>query len=238
MRASHAAEDRTCVLYSLADLGNDPDLGQWVAEAIPAVIAPGTWDGKGVLRYYGPKNILLVCHTPAVQAKVSSFLQDVRKCLPRGNGKHLAASKPPAGDADAGVISAAYRTTSLVPAPQSVPGSNSSYPVPALTRPPKHLFHFIIRYEGEGIVDNNVVKAIKAQYQADNKKDKEEKEPSPTPSARTSASAPDPLVAPTVAPSLSGTSPTKEDKKAGKPDKEESKEDKKAGKPDKEDQVP
>jgi hypothetical protein len=27
---------------------------------------------------------------------------------------------------------------------------------------PKHLFHFIIRYEGEGIIDSNVVKFAKA----------------------------------------------------------------------------
>ena len=38
-----------------------------------------------------------------------------------------------------------------------------SYPVPAPARPPKHLFHFIIRYEGNGVVDENVVKAVQAQ---------------------------------------------------------------------------
>src|SRR5262249_5950521 len=27
-------------------------------------------------------------------------------------------------------------------------------------RQPKHLFHFIIRYEGEGVIDNNVAKVM------------------------------------------------------------------------------
>src|SRR5262249_50653316 len=41
-----------------------------------------------------------------------------------------------------------------------------TYLVPNPARSPKHLFHFIIRYEGEGIVDSNVVEAIKAQNSA------------------------------------------------------------------------
>src|SRR5438309_2051545 len=48
-----------------------------------------------------------------------------------------------------------------------------TYPVPAASRAPKHLFHFIIRYEGEGIVDGNVADVLKAQL---GKKEKEEKE--------------------------------------------------------------
>ena len=34
--------------------------------------------------------------------------------------------------------------------------------MPFTAQTPKHLFHFIIRYEGEGIVDANVVKFAKA----------------------------------------------------------------------------
>jgi hypothetical protein len=40
---------------------------------------------------------------------------------------------------------------------------NAVYPVPPPARQPKHLFHFIIRYEGAGIIDSNVVKFMKAQ---------------------------------------------------------------------------
>jgi hypothetical protein len=35
--------------------------------------------------------------------------------------------------------------------------------VPRPVKQPKHLFHFIIRYEGDGIVDENVADVIKAQ---------------------------------------------------------------------------
>jgi hypothetical protein len=38
----------------------------------------------------------------------------------------------------------------------------SGYPVAAPLKQPKHLFHFIIRYEGEGLIDANVVKFAKA----------------------------------------------------------------------------
>jgi hypothetical protein len=38
----------------------------------------------------------------------------------------------------------------------------NAYPVPPPPALPKHLFHFIIRYEGEGIIDQNVVKFAKA----------------------------------------------------------------------------
>lgn len=42
-------------------------------------------------------------------------------------------------------------TTSLPPSPPN--GSGSSYPIPAPLAQPKHLFHFVIRYEGDGLSD-------------------------------------------------------------------------------------
>ena len=39
-----------------------------------------------------------------------------------------------------------------------------NYPVPPQHKSPKHLFHFIIRYEGEGIIDSNVVDLFKNMY--------------------------------------------------------------------------
>src|SRR5690348_6564748 len=56
--ATGDAQEHTCVIYSLAELGEGSDLGKWIAETIPEVIEPGTWKGQGVLRYYAPKNIL------------------------------------------------------------------------------------------------------------------------------------------------------------------------------------
>jgi hypothetical protein len=46
-----------------------------------------------------------------------------------------------------------------------MPEASTAYPVPAQARSPKHLFHFIIRYEGEGLVDDNIVKAMKVYNQ-------------------------------------------------------------------------
>src|SRR5438552_622644 len=38
--------DLTCAVYALAELADDPNLGKWIAETIPAVIQQGTWYGN------------------------------------------------------------------------------------------------------------------------------------------------------------------------------------------------
>src|SRR5207244_8912884 len=45
--------------------------------------------------------------------------------------------------------------------PQAMP-----YAVPPPVGRPKHLFHFIIRYEGEGIIDSNVAELYKSMNKA------------------------------------------------------------------------
>jgi hypothetical protein len=167
------------VVYSLDELGTDPDFGAWVAETIPEVIAPGTWKGPGVLRFYAPRNILVVSHTAAVQTQVRGFLTDVKKSLPRGEERRHALKTPPR---DQAVAPAEYLTSLPVKASDPVPEQPRAYPVPAPGRPPKHLFHFIIRYEGQGIIDNNVVQALKTQYGAASK-EAESKESGATPAA-------------------------------------------------------
>jgi hypothetical protein len=149
--------EQTCVIYSLSDLGDDPELCKWIAETIPEVIEPGSWnahrdaDPGKTLHYYAPKKILVIYHTAAVQAKVDAFLKDLKKSV--------AASAP---DPRHGVAPAEYRESASTPA-AAAPDSSVSYSVPPPVRPPKHLFHLIVRYEGDGIVDENVVKMIKAQ---------------------------------------------------------------------------
>jgi hypothetical protein len=204
---SSDSDDLTCVAYSLADLGNDPDLGKWVAETIPEVIAPGTWKGKGVLRYYAPKKLLVVYHNAATQARVDAFLKSVKKSLPAANEKTIAAAN--GVPACVCVRTAPVCETAVVPADFRVPGKvrgfttfadpSSSYPVPASATRPKHLFHFIIRYEGEGIVDDNVVKAMKTQFQGK----KREKGPDPlvgSPSSASGGSISVPTASPYVSP--------------------------------------
>jgi hypothetical protein len=159
--------DQSYKIYSLDDFGSDPGLCEWIAQTIPDVIAAGTWKGPGVIRYYPPKNILVVCHTPAVQAQVDGFLKDVKKSLPEPTKARTAAPKSPASFRE--VVPIVYDQPNLPKKVQSkrVPEQNLSYPVPAQPKAPKHLFHFIIRYEGEGIVDDNVVKAMKDYYRAE-----------------------------------------------------------------------
>jgi hypothetical protein len=40
--------------------------------------------------------------------------------------------------------------------------NHSGYLLPTATKPPKHLFHLIIRYEGDGVINQNVVDVCKS----------------------------------------------------------------------------
>jgi hypothetical protein len=143
--------------YSLADMGDDPKLGAWIAEMLPQVVQPGTWNigeapQRRVLSYYAPAKMLLVYHTPAVHDEIDEFLRGIKKSLPATT----ATARAP------GFFGLA-QTQFVVPAahvePAPAPGG---YPVPAQTAQPRHLFHFIIRYEGDGVIDRNVVDFTKA----------------------------------------------------------------------------
>src|SRR5262249_48898430 len=157
--ATSDAQERICTIYALAELGEDSDLGKWIAETIPEVIEPGTWKGQGALRYYAPKNILVVYHTPAVQAKVDGFLKNVKKSLPA-----VKAGKPTAAKTSSPqqtIVPTGHHVPALLKTSTPEPEPRLGYAVPAPVKAPKHLFHFIIRYEGEGIIDDNVVKFLK-----------------------------------------------------------------------------
>src|ERR1700722_12163330 len=121
-----------CKVYSLADLGDD-SLGPWVAETIPAVIEPETWNqgnAKCTLRYYAPRQTLVVYHTAEVHEKVQAFLSEVRKKPSQPGDRCVKAHAEPT------VVRASY----ITPCP-SAKGSSPivSYPVPAPLQQPKHL---------------------------------------------------------------------------------------------------
>jgi hypothetical protein len=221
------SQERTYTIYSLAELGEDADLGKWIAETIPDVIEPGTWKGQGVLRYYAPKNILVVYHTPAVQAKVDGFLKNVKKSLPATKAGKATAAKT--STQQQMVVPASYRAPALLKASTPAPEQQLGYAVPAPVKAPKHLFHFIIRYEGEGIIDDNVVKFMKAQYQAGKQGKDQSASPVTTgcaigPVTSYSTTPPSPVVVPSCAPSTAATpsgTTTQDDKKADKKDKED-----------------
>jgi hypothetical protein len=137
-----------CKVYSLSDLGDDPKICKWIAETIPEMIQPVSWKQADVkISFYAPSKILVINNTPAVHAQVEEFLQSMRKSVTQ----HKAMP---------GVMQAQFTPDA---APRAfVPTGPSGYPVPTSAQSPKHLFHFIIRYEGAGIIDSNVVKMIKA----------------------------------------------------------------------------
>jgi hypothetical protein len=151
--AASTAAGTTCKIYSLADLGDDPNLGNWIADTIPQMIQPGAWngvDGKSKLSYFAPGKVLVINQTAAVHTQVEEFLKNLKKSLPEQTTVRR----------DVQVTPAQYVVPSVTP-------MQAGYPVPAVTPAPKHLFHFIIRYEGEGIIDENVVKFAKALSQVE-----------------------------------------------------------------------
>ncbi len=159
--------ESTCKIYQLSHLGADPSLGKWISETIPAVIEPGTWakggsDGNRALTYYAPGKILVVSHTPAVQEKVAAFLKDIKNSLPK---EQRAASKLRNKlSNEQTVIPAKFTVCNPVQSAEPVSASACPYPVPAPVSRPKHLFHFIIRYEGDGIIDDSVAGVMKEYY--------------------------------------------------------------------------
>jgi hypothetical protein len=157
-------KDATYKVYALGDLGDDANFGKWIAETIPQVIQPETWKdgGPGVISYYAPSKILVISHTAAVHAEVDGFLKNMQKAIPQE--KHGTAAKVVKPAATAGVVQAKYAVPNVLQTSDAVP--LNPYPVPQQAQQPKHLFHFIIRYEGEGLIDANVVNFFK--YYGDN----------------------------------------------------------------------
>ena len=177
-------------IYSLNDFGSDPGLCEWIAKTIPEVIAVGNWNSPATISYYAPKNILVVSHTSTVQAQVETFLKNVKKSLPETTKAR--ASAPKSHTSGNEVVPAAYHEPGLRKAAKPTSQPTPSYPVPAQAKPPKHLFHFIIRYEGEGIVDDNIVKAMKDYYRVMQQAGQMTTAPAPTPDTPSAPSPPTP----------------------------------------------
>ena len=151
--ADRAATSPSCKVYSLAELGDDPKLCKWIAETIPEMIQPASWKQRDAkLSYYAPSKILVINNTPTVHAQVDDFLQNLRKTLPQKAAARI----------DSQVMPAQFPLQDSSRPVGSVQTGPASYPVPMSPVGPKHLFHFIIRYEGEGIIDANVAKFAKA----------------------------------------------------------------------------
>jgi hypothetical protein len=172
---STADAGMVCQIYSLSGLGDE--FGQWVSMTLPQLIEPGSWTCP--CSYYAPGKVLIVKHSPAVHVEVAAFLKNVTRAIAENNKSPAVTQVPgamntfisgltPAGtfkpdlDVNTAAVAPQY---SAPPGKASRPEQNdgSSYPIPATRKQPKHLFHFIIRYEGAGIIDSTVADVIKAQ---------------------------------------------------------------------------
>jgi hypothetical protein len=152
-----------CITYHLGELADDPAFATWIAETIPCVIQPGTWHAegkssaeKGTIRHFAPAKILVVSHTQAVHAQVDAFLKDIKKSLP-----HVGQRQKAHGIMPAQFLSNAATSADSSRSADTAKSSKTTYPVPAPLQQPKHLFHLVLRYEGEGIVDAQVVEVLK-----------------------------------------------------------------------------
>jgi hypothetical protein len=225
-----ASPNCSCVIYALSDHGFDADLGKWIAETLKEMVEPQSWKGSCSLRYYAPKNILVVNNSSAVHTKIDDFLKDMKTKMPKVKTAHAKTTKKQPRDL---VVPAAYRQVNL-------PQEPSAYPVPAPVKTPKHLFHFLIRYEGEGIIDDNVVKFMKAQSQAEKSEKKSESNSAPEVPPALTIERPDtvkrgePIAPPAYIPAPSAKK--KEEKKDEQDKGEEKSEEKKDG--DKKEETP
>ncbi len=204
------------MIYALNDRGFDADFGKWVAETIKEMVEPRSWQGSCSLRYYAPKNILVVNNSSTVHTKIDCFLKEMKSKMPKEKTGHAKSTKEQPRDL---VVPAAYRQVNLPPEP-------SAYPVPAPVKTPKHLFHFLIRYEGEGIIDDNVVKYMKVQSQAEKSEKKSENAAGPdTPllSGSITGSRCDALLPTWSAESIPAPSAKKQEKKKDEQTKDEEK---------------
>jgi hypothetical protein len=137
-------------IYDLSNLGDDAEFCTWVATTIPAVIQPESWismGGTGNISYFPPTKVLVVYHTPAVHAQVDAFVHNMKKTLPPAKGSAATQN----GATTPNMIQAQYAVPKVIQTGEASP--NNSYVIPAPAKQPKHLFHFIIRYEGDGATE-------------------------------------------------------------------------------------
>ncbi|HLW64702.1 MAG TPA: hypothetical protein VKS79_05230 [Gemmataceae bacterium] len=161
--ASCASDNATVTsVYSLWKMGYDLELSKWIAETIPEVIEPSTWQsmgGSGVVRYNSANGILVVRHCAAIHSKVENFLKDLKQSLPAtGTGATPMTQKMPSES----VVPAAHHAPSLL-RPSAPPQDECSSAAANSKKSPKHVLHLTIHYEGEGIIDDNVVKYFKSE---------------------------------------------------------------------------
>ena len=177
----------TCVIYGMNDVADDPNLGGWIAETLPGVIQPQSWrqaGGPGVVSYYGPGQLMVVYQTPAAHAEVEKFLANAKRA--RSKPLPMRATANSIG-IESGTAQVQFTAPALTRTAEAPTGTKSTYPIPPPLQHPKHLFHFMIRYEGDGSTVDTGVSLAKALVgdagPVAEKTDDAESKPSKTPSA-------------------------------------------------------
>lgn len=137
---AQSTDAKVTKVYSLSHV-KDAKLGPWLAETAPEIIQPESWKRHGgVIRFNASSQLLVVHHVPAVQAQIETLVRGVATAAARGDS----------GGAG-GIAQAQFSEPAPLPPAQPLPGKNT-YPIPAPLSQPKHLFHFVIRYEGDGVI--------------------------------------------------------------------------------------
>ncbi len=139
-------------IYNLSEMGIPGADGDKIARAIPQIIEPGSWEHVPL---FLESRALIVYQSPAVIRKVDEFLKNLQATL-------AADKKEPGKEQDRAVGAGEPASAPYQPAttPRETDSRFEEMPTPAKTQPP-HLFHMSIRYEGNGIIDNNVVEFAK-----------------------------------------------------------------------------
>ncbi len=148
--ASKPAEPSNYRIYGLKGISNDAEFCSWVAETIPMAVQPETWrwaGGSGNLSYNAATKTLVVYHTSDVHTQVEAYLKSMKRTAIEEPAALPAAVK----GQQAGVVRAQFTTPQTMQASETAPGN--SYLIPTPARQPKHLFHFVLRFEGDGAPD-------------------------------------------------------------------------------------
>jgi hypothetical protein len=159
--------DPICKVYGLNGLAKNPQFVKWVAETIPQVISPGTWNGGRLLTYQADAKVLVVYHNPAVQAEVAAFIDRLSEAKSKEAAPTAVVSPGVPGSPARGlgpqIVPAIYSAPAPSKAPEVLYPSRMPYPVPPPLKQPKHLFHLILQGEGSDTSITDMFKQLSAQ---------------------------------------------------------------------------
>jgi hypothetical protein len=122
---------------------------------------------------------------------VDAFLKNLKRSLPQAKEASARSVAKPSV-----LVPAKYSPSEMIRNPDTTPSKSTAYPVPAQAKQPKHLFHFIIRYEGDGVIDSNVAGVLKQLYGT------EEQSEDPKPGKKKKKKSAEPAAGQTSAPVL------------------------------------